>query len=70
MVTMKVMKQVNRSVEAMRTKISMESNVIWNLPKACPHLVVVIANVDVWCWVETILSFLFCLLPPISTPRF
>jgi pre-60S factor REI1 len=30
---MKVMKQVNRSAEAMRTKTSMKNNVIWNLPK-------------------------------------
>ncbi|KAG6739122.1 hypothetical protein POTOM_056708 [Populus tomentosa] len=33
MVRMKVMKQVNRSAETMRTKISMKNNVIWNLPK-------------------------------------
>ncbi|KAH8481286.1 hypothetical protein H0E87_028961 [Populus deltoides] len=33
MVRMKVMKQVNRSAEAMRTKISMKNNVIWDLPK-------------------------------------
>ncbi|KAG5244533.1 zinc finger protein [Salix suchowensis] len=37
MVRMKVMKQVSRSAEAMRTKISMKNNVIWNLPKNVPY---------------------------------
>ncbi|CAK7354220.1 unnamed protein product [Dovyalis caffra] len=36
-VRMKVMKQVNRSAEAMRTKISMKNNVIRNLPKNVPY---------------------------------
>jgi pre-60S factor REI1 len=34
---MKVMKQVSRSAEAMRTKINMKNNVIWNLPKNVPY---------------------------------
>ncbi|KAJ6925062.1 cytoplasmic 60S subunit biogenesis factor REI1 [Populus alba x Populus x berolinensis] len=37
MVRMKVMKQVSRSAEAMRTKINMKNNVIWNLPKNVPY---------------------------------
>ncbi|EEF34375.1 transcription factor, putative [Ricinus communis] len=37
MVRMKVMKEMNRSSEAMRTKIGMKSNIIRNLPKNVPY---------------------------------